>query len=85
MSEDPFVALLRWQSASASVLPEHTMMRFAARTIERLQDHLAAIRNLVDRQAEDEALWFMAEHVTEEMLQEALRKLHAVVEGEAPP
>jgi hypothetical protein len=38
---------------------------------------------LVLLQAEDEALWFMAEHVTEAYLQQALRNLHAAVERDA--
>ncbi len=37
--------------------------------------------NLVNEQAEDESLWFIPEYVTEEYLQKALRKLHAVIEG----
>lgn len=37
---------------------------------------------LVDRQAEDEGLWFDAETATEAYLQKALRQLHAAVEGD---
>jgi hypothetical protein len=35
---------------------------------------------LVVEQAEDEYLWFIAEHAPEAYLQEALRKLHAAIE-----
>jgi hypothetical protein len=35
---------------------------------------------LVAEQAEDEYLWFIAEHAPEAYLQEALRKLHAEIE-----
>jgi len=41
---------------------------------------LAAIRGLVDRQAEDPGLWFVAEHASEAYLQAELRKLHAAIE-----
>jgi len=37
---------------------------------------------VVKEQAEDESLWFFAEHITESILQKALRRLHAAVEGE---
>lgn len=37
---------------------------------------------VVNEQAEDEALWCDAVHITEVMLQEALRRLHAAVEGQ---
>lgn len=36
---------------------------------------------LVDRQAEDEGLWFVAETAPEAYLQQELRRLHAAVEG----
>jgi len=38
---------------------------------------------LVDRQAKDEGIWFLAETVTEAYLQQELRKLHDVVERQA--
>jgi len=37
---------------------------------------------LVQKQAEDEGLWFMPNYTTEDYLQRALRKLHSVVERE---
>lgn len=43
---------------------------------------LAAIRQCVDAQAEDEALWFDAVSITEAYLQQELRRLHRVIEGE---
>ena len=36
---------------------------------------------VVAEQAEDEGIWFFAEHITESILQQALRRLHAAVEG----
>ena len=38
-------------------------------------------RFVVDEQAEDEGLWFVAETMTEAYLQSALRRLHAAVEN----
>ena len=37
-------------------------------------------QELVDEQGKDEGLWFIAESVTEALLQQELRKLHAAVE-----
>ena len=44
---------------------------------------LAEPRRLVDEQAEDEGLWFVAETAAEAYLQQELRRLHAAVEGDA--
>lgn len=44
---------------------------------------LAESRRLVDEQAEDEGLWFIAETAAEAYLQQELRRLHAAVEGDA--
>lgn len=46
-----------------------------------LEAHLAAIRAVVDEQAEDAGLWFVAVYSSEAYLQAALRRLHRVVEG----
>lgn len=42
-----------------------------------------AIKAVVDEQAEDEGLWFVPQTITEDYLQRALRKLHAVIEGKS--
>ena len=39
------------------------------------------LKALVDKQAKDEGLWFNAKYVTEAYLQNALRELHAAIEG----
>ena len=39
-----------------------------------------AVRALVDEQAEDEGLWFIAQTAPEAYLQQELRRLHAAVE-----
>ena len=43
--------------------------------------HLAAVRRLVEKQAEDDGLWFIAETAAEAYLQQELRKLHAAIEA----
>ncbi len=41
-----------------------------------------AVKDLVDEQAEDEGLWFIATTAPEAYLQQELRRLHAAVESE---
>ena len=48
----------------------------------RAQAHIERLRNMVDRQAEDDGLWFTAQTAPEAYLQQELRKLHAEIEGE---
>lgn len=43
-------------------------------------DGLCEIRSLVDIQAEDEGLWFIAQTAPEAYLQQELRRLHRLVE-----
>ena len=50
---------------------------------DALRAELAAGREVVDRQAEDEGLWFVAETAAEAYLQQELRRLHSTVEGNA--
>jgi len=38
------------------------------------------LQKLVDEQAEDDGLWFVAETAAEAYLQQELRKLHAAIE-----
>ena len=40
-----------------------------------------AMANLISEQAEDDALWFEAEHIAEAYFQQELRRLHAAVES----
>lgn len=53
--------------------------------IERLRvenDALRIAREIAAEQAEDGGLWFVAETITEDYLQRALRRLTRAVEGE---
>ena len=54
----------------------------AAAELRRLHAQSDALRQIVDEQAEDEGLWFVAQTAPEAYLQQALRRLHAAVEGE---
>lgn len=44
-------------------------------------DRLRKIEALVNEQAEDDGLWFIAETAAEGYLQQELRRLHAVIES----
>ena len=44
-------------------------------------ERLKLIRDIVNRQADDEALWCRAKYASEAYIQSALRKLHEVIEG----
>jgi hypothetical protein len=46
-----------------------------------LSQKLKSIQDLVDKQAEDPGIWFDASHISEAYLQQELRRLHAVIEG----
>ena len=49
------------------------------RVIELLTEKIA-VKAVVDAQAEDTGLWFEAQTAPEAYLQQALRRLHAVIE-----
>lgn len=58
----------------------------AADRIEELearepQQQLDTIKSVVNEQAEDEGLWFDHVYITEDILQRALRRLHAAIES----
>ena len=70
------------------VVPCHKALRRAANKLDtqsaegKLKDEkLNSIQRFIDAQAEDEGLWFVAVYATEDYLQTALRKLHAVIEA----
>lgn len=52
----------------------------AQQTVDMLARFTNAWR-LVQRQADDEGLWFQAQTAPEAYLQQELRKLHAAIEG----
>ena len=54
----------------------------AIAALERALAQPNPAQRVVDEQAEDEALWFVAQTAAEAYLQQALRRLHAAVEGE---
>ncbi len=43
-------------------------------------EHIALIKAIVSKQAEDEGIWFIAETASEAYLQQELRTLHRVIE-----
>lgn len=48
-----------------------------------LLQRLKKIQARVDEQADDEGLWFRAQTAPEAYLQQALRELHRLIEGDA--
>lgn len=50
------------------------------RSADIMGDDLCELRRLVEQQAADPGLWFIAEHVSEAYLQHALRELHDKIE-----
>jgi hypothetical protein len=49
---------------------------------DALKGKLERIQAEVDRQANDDGLWFNAETASEAYLQQEIRKLHAIIEDE---
>jgi len=49
---------------------------------DELLTYVDELKAVVDRQAEDDGLWFTAQTAPEAYLQQELRKLHAEIEGE---
>jgi hypothetical protein len=54
----------------------------AIKEIERLREKLAKIKSVVEHQANDPSLWIGSVFASEERIQQALRRLHVVIEGE---
>lgn len=44
------------------------------------KEKIKKLQQIVNEQAEDEGLWFIPQYITEDYLQQALRKLHEIIE-----
>jgi hypothetical protein len=62
---------------------EHDLRSYMDAAIGYLNE-LEAIRAVVNEQAHEDALWFQPRSVPEHILQDSLRRLHAVIEGKTP-
>jgi len=49
--------------------------------VRKLEETFKSARAIVDEQAEDEGLWFIAESIIEAYFQQELRRLHIVIEA----
>lgn len=58
---------------------DHTVNR-----AEAAESQVRAMQAVASEQAEDPGLWFIAETAAEAYLQDALRRLHAAIEGKSP-
>ncbi len=67
----------------APIATEKMSIGWLIAEVERVRGELEAAKSVAAEQAEDEGLWFVAETAPEAYLQQALRRLHAAVEGEA--
>lgn len=79
----------QWLDAERG-LPETLRSFDGERVVIALLDYLASLtqqqaslRELVNAQAEDDGLWFVAQTAPESYLQHELRRLHAAIEGES--
>lgn len=64
-------------SSSLQRLVAHDALDRLVTSAQRLQEAV----DVVNRQAEDEMIWFAGQTIAEAYLQQALRYLHSVVEG----
>lgn len=46
-----------------------------------LEEKWNLLLEIVNRQADDPSIWFVAETITESFLQQALRELHMAIDG----
>lgn len=79
------IATLKAENADLSVrLDMRTTERdFVTQENERLREAIGDVTKLVNAQAEDEGLWFIADSIVEAYFQQELRKLHAAIEKAA--
>lgn len=81
-------AVWEYKDGSAHVLPDHCFDFIAASNPEtilklcKIAKAVIDLRAAVDEQAKDEGLWFNAATAPEAYLQQELRKLHALIEGD---
>jgi len=77
------------QAENSRLAEAKQRMQFRQETCAKIRDsyvqRVVRLAKMVEQQAEDEGLWAIAETATEAYLQAALRRLHAVIEGEEEP
>lgn len=75
-------------SHQPDIIPGHTLLQYVEDARRKgwkeafnfMRDRSEALRGLIERQAEDEGLWYNAETAAEAYVQCALREAHAAVE-----
>lgn len=67
------------------LLNPYTLTGWAKIRITELEAENARLQAIVDEQAEDEGLWFVAETAPEAYLQQELRRLHAAIDAARKP
>jgi hypothetical protein len=66
----------------SDVVKQASLIKWQYRKGKKLQAQIDRTQALVGEQAEDEGLWCDPQHIVEDILQHALRKLHAVIEDD---
>jgi len=69
------------KQANETIAADQSVIQYQGRQIATLRDDLVTIRVLVNKQAEDEGLWFDAQSAPEGYLQLKLRLLHDIIEA----
>jgi hypothetical protein len=70
------------ESAIRDAEDERARAEAAEQRVADLTEALRRIRGVVDAQAEDDGLWFVADSIVEAYFQQELRSLHATIENE---
>ena len=72
---------LNWSDQAVAMTWDATEVRDAIAVLQDAAGSWAEAAQLTNEQAEDEGLWFVAATAPEAYLQQELRRLHAVIEG----
>lgn len=73
-----------FRQLKAALDAEETAAPDLLKALKRAEDCAYALRIVINTQADDEGLWFVASTAPEGYLQQELRRLHAVIEGIEP-
>lgn len=67
------------------MIEKHTDCQTLGYLIQKQISDIGRIKSLVEKQAQDESLWFLPTRITEAHLQKELRALHESIKTLCPP